>query len=236
MLRKNVVIMVTGGMDSTTLMYWAKQLQGFATEPFQKINLISFDYGQAAFPKQIEMIKFHQETLKLDPVFPIEIKTHPWQAAADNLLTGEAPDENDPLGEWDQLRYQNSFIEGRNTVMVAYALAYASAIGAHELWAGYLYSDKEWENRRTYKLMTGDNSPQFVDGMNMMSQMGFTNQVRFRAPWYEQGFDKKDLHRIGINMFGIDYSKTYSCYYPKACGKCDNCLLRQEILGEEYNV
>lgn len=218
--------MVTGGMDSTTLMYHALSLN----KAVGRIGLVSFDYGQAAFAKQLEMIEAHQKRLDLDRVVPIKVATYPWQLKGKSLLTGVPADEINPLEEWDQLRYEKSFIEGRNMLMVSYALAYASAHGFHEVWAGYLYSELEWEKRRSYKLLTGDNSPQFVDGMNIMAQMGFSRQVRLRALWYEKGLSKQDVYDYGKSAFQIDYSKTYSCYYPEPCGKCDNCLLRAQIL------
>lgn len=116
-------------------------------------------------------------------------------------------------------------------IMMAYAISFCSAHKIDELLTGYLYGKEEWKNRRTYKLMTGDNSPQFVDMLNLMSGVGFSHQVRIRAPFYESSWDKQEVHSIG-EMLGVDFTKTYSCYFTPECGKCDNCLLRKEILGE----
>jgi 7-cyano-7-deazaguanine synthase len=217
-------VMVTGGMDSTALLYFLKE-NGILATP------ITVNYGQVAFNKQVEMLNFHIEKLNLPELVVIDIKYHDWQSKPGLFTPEYTPKENSPLEDWDKLRYKDFFVEGRNLIMVSYAMAYCSAHKIDELLAGYLYGEKEWEKRRTYKLMTGDNSPQFVDMMNLLSNVGFTHQVRFRAPFYEERLSKQDVFKYGKNI-GLDYTKTYSCYFIPACGVCDNCLLRKDILHE----
>ena len=220
MHRPDTAIMVTGGIDSTTLLYTNQDLHP---------TLITVDYGHVAFPKQLEMINQHVKILGLaDPVV-LKIDYKDWQSSPGLFTPGYAPEEEAPLEDWNKLRYNDFFIEGRNMIMVAYVLAYCSAHKIDELLAGYLYGEEEWRNRRSYKLMTGDNSPQFVDSMNLLSGLGLSHQVRFRAPFYEQRLSKKDVIELG-RKWGIDFSLTYSCYFDKPCGKCDNCLLRKKYL------
>lgn len=220
-----VAIMATGGMDSTVLMY---EEVAAGRRPF----ILSMDYGHIAFEKQLEMLKYHINKLKLDDVEILNMMVHSWQAIGMGLFTPNYQShEKDPLNGWDQLRYEETFIEGRNMIMIAYALAFCSAHEIDELLVGYLYGEAEWNNRRTYKLMTGDNSPQFVDMMNLLSTVGLSYQTRIRAPFYERRWDKKKVYDVGITL-GVDFSKTYSCYFVPACGKCDNCLLRKDIIGE----
>jgi len=220
MHRAKKAIMVTGGMDSTTLLYQEKD-----NFPIP----ITVNYGHVAFPKQIEMLDFHLAKLGLkDDLVQIDINFPEWQRRSGLFTPGYSPDENSPLEDWDELRYKNFFIEGRNMIMMAYAIAYCSAHKIDELLTGYLYHETEWEKRRSYKLMTGDNSPQFVDVMNLASMLGFSHQVRVRAPFYEGRLSKKDVFKLGC-VLEIDYSKTHTCYFVPACGKCDNCLLRKEL-------
>lgn len=230
MFKPKTAILVTGGMDSTTLLY-----DFIYSNPDQEPPiLISMDYGQAAFPKQVEMLNIHQTRLQLkNPLVILKHEFPKWQRKEALFDPATAAMEENPLEEWDQLRYERYFIEGRNATMVLAALAYCSAHKIDQLLAGYLYHESEWARRRTYKLMTGDNSPQFVDTMNLLSQVGFSHQVRFRAPFYERYLSKADVAAIGMQRYGIDYAReTHTCYFPVACGKCDNCLLRAEILGE----
>ena len=214
--------MVTGGIDSTVLMY-----DQYDHNP----QLITIDYGQVVFDIQMKMINFHIKILGLRPPEVIKIDYKDWQKTQGLFKENYVPNENNPLGEWDKLRYKDFFVEGRNAIMVLYTLAYCSVHKIDELSAGYLYGEEEWKNRRSYKLMTGDNSPQFVDAINLMAQLGFSHQVRFKAPFYEWRFDKEAVIKLGKSM-GVDFSKTYSCYFSPPCGKCDNCLLRKKYLNE----
>lgn len=224
MAKRTKAVMVTGGMDSTALLHMLSQDD-------RDITLITVDYGQTALQKQIDNIEFHANELGIkNKLVVLTMPIYDWQKKPGLFTEGYTPTEESPLEDWDKLRYENFFVEGRNMLMVSYAMAYCSAHKIDELYAGYLYGDEEWTKRRTIKLLTGDNSPQFVDGMNIMSQMGFSHQVRLKAPFYDMSFNKKDVYEFIGLQFGIDYSKTYSCYFtPEPCGVCDNCLLRKEI-------
>lgn len=212
-------IMCTGGIDSTTLLYLEKE---------KKPIPITIDYGQVVFSKQVETLQYHIKKLNLPSLVVLTINFFDWQKKPGLFLPGYVPTEEAPLEDWDKLRYADFFVEGRNLIMLSYAIAYCSSHKIDELLTGYLYGKEEWENRRSYKLMTGDNSPQFVDTMNLVTNVGFSHQVRIRAPFYESRWDKKDIISIG-KQIGVDYKKTYSCYFDPPCGKCDNCLLRKQL-------
>lgn len=225
MHNRSVAIMATGGIDSTVLMYQA-------VEAGEKPTVVSVDYGHVAFAKQMELLERHTQKLGLAPPQPIRVLFHPWQSTQGLFVPGFRPTENDPLADWDKLRYENFFIEGRNLIMVAYALAWCSAHRIDELRTGYLYAPSEWEHRRSYKLITGDNSPHFVDMVNLLTLTGFSHQVRLRAPFYESRWEKGDTVREGRRL-GINLERdTYSCYFVPPCNVCDNCLLRIAALKE----
>jgi len=212
-------------MDSTVLMY--EQVKRG-----DKPLILTTNYGQDAFSKQVELLTHHAHVLGGLQIDILEMPVFPWQKKGEGLFTpGYVSHEEDPLGDWDKLRYEETFVEGRNMIMIAYALAYCSAHKIDELLVGYLYGKEEWQKRRTYKLMTGDNSPQFVDMMNMLTGVGLSYQTRIRAPFYERHWDKRDVYQFGCTL-DVDFAKTHSCYFVPACGKCDNCLLRKQIIGE----
>jgi len=226
-------IMVTGGMDSTALFYEAVA-KGHSVYP------ITVDYGHTAFAIQEELVRWHitklkQESHRILPLKVIHLTFHNFQRYSPALFDSNYKcDEKDPLNEWDKIRYKKSLVEGRNAIMVLYAMGFCASLELDELWAGYLYSKEEWKRRlSSVKLLTGDNSPQFVDTMNILSLMGFSYQVRFRAPFYERRLSKADVYDTIGKECAIDYSKTHSCYFPTPCHKCDNCLLRNEILLED---
>jgi 7-cyano-7-deazaguanine synthase len=214
-------IIATGGIDSTVLIYKA-------VKEGRKPTVITINYGHVAFKKQEELLNYHIKELNLDPLIIIDIEYKDWQKTAGLFTLGYIPQIEDTN---DSLRYKEFFIEGRNSIMVLYALAYCSKNKIDELQAGYLYSEEEWNNRRTYKLITGDNSPQFVDIINQLSYLGFSYQVRFRAPYYEERMGKEEVIELGKKL-NIDLiNKTYSCYFDIPCQTCDNCQLRKKYLG-----
>ena len=226
-------MLVTGGMDSTALLYEAVLQRGYTVYP------ITVDYGHAAFQKQEVLLRWHIEELRKksrrrQALKVININFHAFQRYSPALFDATYKcNEEDPLNEWDKIRYEKSLVEGRNAIMVLYAMGFCASLKLDELWAGYLYAKVEWERRLTVKLLTGDNSPQFVDTMNILSLMGFSHPVRFRAPFYERRLSKADVYDTIGKDLGVDYSKTHSCYFPIPCHKCDNCLLRDEILLED---
>ena len=225
-------MLVTGGMDSTALMYEAIA-KGLTVYP------ITVDYGHTAFAIQEELVRWHiakltQGSHRIKPLKVINLTFHNFQRYSPALFdTNYKCNEKDPLNEWGKIRYEKSLVEGRNAIMVLYAMGFCASLELDELWAGYLYAKEEWEKRLTVKLLTGDNSPQFVDTMNLLSLMGFSHPVRFRAPFYERRLSKADVYDTIGRECEIDYTKTHSCYFPTPCHKCDNCLLRDEILLEE---
>lgn len=226
MHNRTIAIMATGGIDSTVLLYQA-------VDNGERPRVVTVDYGHTAFSKQKELLEIHTTRLGLDPLVVIPIQYLPWQRQSGLFESVFVPVENNPLADWDKLRYENFFVEGRNLIMVSYALAWCSVNKIDELRTGYLYAPEEWEKRRSYKLITGDNSPHFVDMMNLITLTGFSHQVRIRAPFYEQRWDKNDTVREAKRL-GIDIEQqTHSCYFVPACGVCDNCLLRKAALQNE---
>lgn len=223
MTKQTVAVLATGGIDSTALLYRAVRRDGL------RPTVLTVDYGHRAFARQLELLDLHCNRLGL-PLVTIPVTYQPWQADPGLFADTFAPSETDPLADWDALRYRSFFVEGRNLIMVAYALAWCSAHKVDELWAGYLYAAEEWANRRSYKLVTGDNSPHFVDAVNLLTLVGFSHQVRFRAPFYEERLDKRDTTCVA-RAYGVNVeAETYSCYFVPACGQCDNCLLRRDAL------
>lgn len=220
-------VLATGGMDSTTLLYM------LAREQHRTPTVLTADYGQAAFERQVELLDFHCDLLGLNLV-RLEVPLSEAQTArTPGLLDPEfrGPEQEDVLGDYDKLRYREFFIEGRNLTMMVHALAWCSANKVDELHVGYLMVPDEWARRRDYKLVTGDNSPHFVDLVNVLALTGFSHQVRVRAPFYELRWDKENVVKEGRRL-GVDFHHTHSCYWPEPCGKCDNCLLRAQVLGE----
>jgi len=218
-----IAILCSGGIDSTVLIHEAVK------EEKIRPQLIIIGYEEAAFQTQYEKLKRTANILDLS-IEILNLKYFDWQKKKGLFTPNYIPEEKDPLKNWNELRYENFFIEGRNLIMLAYSIAYCSAHQIDELRVGYIYSPEEWRNRRSYKLITGDNSPHFVDMINLLTLTGFSHQIRVRAPFYERRWGKDDTIKKAIHL-NIDIERdTYSCYFVPACQKCDNCLLRKNSL------
>jgi 7-cyano-7-deazaguanine synthase in queuosine biosynthesis len=217
----SIAIMATGGTDSTLLMYkyaWADPI------------LLSVNYGQTIWDYQKELIEYHREKSNIShELVEIPVTYHDWQKTPGLFQNGFVPDDVNPLESWDDISHKSYFVEGRNSIMLCYALAYCSHFGIDEMLVGYEYETDEWQNIRTTKMVSDDTSPHFLDTMNILAMSGFSRVVRIRAPFYEKRMDKVQImHECVIE--GIDLDKTYSCYFwPGPCGKCDNCLLRNKF-------
>lgn len=222
-------ILATGGMDSTVLLY-------ASVEEGIKPTVITVNYGQTAFNKQLEMLDYHIEKLGLDEPVIIHIDL-PTQQNSPGLfkdkfdLKDDSDVNPDKLFTEKSMRYGEFFVEGRNLIMLSYAMAYCSSNKIDEIQVGYLYGEEEWANRRSYKLITGDNSPHFMDLLNVLCITGFSHQMRIRAPFYEYRIGKPEVVQLGTTL-GVNFKHTHSCYWPEPCGKCDNCLLRAKYLGD----
>lgn len=213
-------IMATGGTESTLLMYEYKHL-----DPV----ILSVNYDQIIWDFQKELVEWHMKELNLSsPFVEIKMTLADWQKTPGLFQENWRPEmEKNPLESWDKPPHHSYFIEGRNAIMLCYALAYCSAHGIDEMLVGYEYEKEEWENIRTTKLISDDTSPHFLDTMNILAISGFTRVVRIRAPFYEQRMDKTAVVKR-CRELGINFDKMYSCYFwPGPCGICDNCLLRK---------
>lgn len=217
-------IMATGGTDSTLLMYELAEKNPI---------IISINYGQIIWEKQRELILYHMKKTKcVDPLVEISMQLFEWQKTPGLFIKNWYPEDKDPLKNWEELPHKSYFIEGRNAIMLCYALAYCAAYKIEELIVGYEYEKEEWKNIRTTKLIADDTSPHFLDTMNILALSGFSNVTRIRAPFYERRMDKKDIIRECLSR-NLDLNKMYSCYFfPGPCGKCDNCLLRNKAIKD----
>jgi 7-cyano-7-deazaguanine synthase in queuosine biosynthesis len=216
-------IMATGGIDSTLLMY----------EPeWKQATIISVNYEQILWKHQKELILHHmQEVGNKQPFIELQMPLFSWQKTPGLFEENWYPETGaDDLESFDNIPHASYFIEGRNAIMLCYALAYCAAHGIDELIVGYEYEKEEWENIRSTKMIADDTSPHFLDTMNILALSGFSKVVRIRAPFYEQRMDKEQIIKKCLE-YGINLDKTYSCYFwPGPCGKCDNCLLKQRAL------
>jgi 7-cyano-7-deazaguanine synthase len=123
-----------------------------------------------------------------------------------------------------------TYVPGRNTIFLSYAMAWAEVVGAEDIFIGV--------NAIDYSGYP-DCRPKFIQAFekmaNLATKAGVEGKIRFRINTPLVHMTKAEIIRRGVEL-GVDYGMTLSCYDPsqegKACGHCDSCILRRKGFQE----
>jgi len=221
MEKKKAVLLLSGGLDSTTLLALASS-EGHA------IHALSFDYGQR---HSIELLSARKIAERYNVLQHLVMKID-MRAFGASALTADIPV---PKGrQLDDLTtgIPVTYVPARNTIFLSYALALSEVVGAPEIFIGV--------NALDYSGCP-DCRPEFVAAFermaNLATRAGVESRnepaVRIRTPLI--GLSKSEIIELGLRL-GVDYSMTTSCYDPtasgEACGTCDACQLRLRGFSE----
>ena len=201
---KDSVIIVSGGLDSITLLYDKASTIALA---------ISFDYGQNHGAKELPFAEYHCHKLGIQNITIPLYFMH--QYFKSSLLDGAAPI---PEGHNEEENMKSTVVPFRNGIMLAIATGIAES---HELKRVYI------ANHGGDHVIYPDCRPEFISAMNGATEAGTFVNVRVEAPY--TNITKSDIVSRGAAL-GIDYSKTWSCYKGSDvhCGKCGTCVERKE--------
>lgn len=205
---KDSVIIVSGGLDSITLLYDKAETIALA---------ISFDYGQNHSKKELPYAEYHCQKLGI-PHITIPL-TFMHQYFKSSLLEGA---EAIPEGHYEEENMKSTVVPFRNGIMLAIATGIAES---HELKRVYI------ANHGGDHTIYPDCRPEFIDAMDKATSAGTFVDVRVEAPY--TNISKADIVRRGTTL-GIDYAKTWSCYKGSEmhCGKCGTCVERKEAFAD----
>lgn len=205
---KDSVIIVSGGLDSITLLYDKAETIALA---------ISFDYGQNHSKKELPYAEYHCQKLGI-PHITIPL-TFMHQYFKSSLLEGA---EAIPEGHYEEENMKSTVVPFRNGIMLAIATGIAES---HELKRVYI------ANHGGDHTIYPDCRPEFIDAMDKAISAGTFVDVRVEAPY--TNISKADIVRRGTAL-GIDYAKTWSCYKGSEmhCGKCGTCVERKEAFAD----
>jgi 7-cyano-7-deazaguanine synthase len=209
---KPAVILLSGGIDSTTTLAIALA-EGYDAYP------LSFDYGQR---HQIETQAARRVADSLGAkehrVATIDLRVFGGSALTDHIDIPKHRSEKE-IGHGIPVTY----VPARNTVFLAYALAWAEVISAADIFLGV--------NAIDYSGYP-DCRPEFIEAFETLANVGTKAGVegrRFQIHTPLIKFSKAEIIRKAVDL-GVDLSLTHSCYDPSpeglACGECDSCLLR----------
>jgi len=205
---KNSAIIVSGGMDSITLLYDHKD----------EIALgISFDYGSNHNAREIPFAEMHCERLGIKHITINLDFMH--QYFKSSLLDGA---EAIPEGHYADDNMKSTVVPFRNGIMLAIAIGIAESNNLDQVFIA---------NHGGDHTIYPDCRPEFINAMDAAATAGTYNNVKVIAPYTK--ITKSDIARIGKRL-GIDYAETWSCYKGGEvhCGKCGTCVERKEALAE----
>lgn len=205
---KKAVVVLSGGMDSTTALYQAKA-DGY------EVYAISFNYGQRHKKELIkareicELNGIEHHVVMLDSITKL---------ISNSSLTN--PDIEVPEGHYAEETMKATVVPNRNMIMASIALGYAVNIKAEKLYLGVHAGDH---------FIYPDCRPEFVNALDLAGLFGNEGfaRVKIHAPFVEIG--KHDIVTIG-NKLEVPYEMTWSCYKGDLlhCGKCGTCVERKE--------
>ncbi|WP_303238545.1 7-cyano-7-deazaguanine synthase QueC [Leyella stercorea] len=205
---KNSAIIVSGGMDSITLLYDHKD----------EIALgISFDYGSNHNAREIPFAKMHCERLGIKHITINLDFMH--QYFKSSLLDGA---EAIPEGHYADDNMKSTVVPFRNGIMLAIAIGIAESNNLDQVFIA---------NHGGDHTIYPDCRPEFINAIDAAATAGTYNNVKVIAPYTK--ITKSDIARIGKRL-DIDYAETWSCYKGGEvhCGKCGTCVERKEALAE----
>ncbi|WP_374323550.1 7-cyano-7-deazaguanine synthase QueC [Aquipseudomonas alcaligenes] len=208
MTDKKAVVLLSGGLDSATILAQAKAA-GFACYS------MSFDYGQRHRAELQAAERVAQQMGVVEhKVIGLNLNGIGGSALTDSsIAVPEAPTEGIPV----------TYVPARNTVFLSLALGWAEVLGASDIFIGV--------NAVDYSGYP-DCRPQFIEAFERVANLATREGVegrgfRIQAPL--QNLSKAQIVQIGV-QHGVDYGLTVSCYQAdddgRACGKCDSCRLR----------
>lgn len=208
------VVLLSGGLDSTTVL-------AFATQEGYSVYALSFDYGQRN--------RFEFEQAKRSAVL-YQVQEHKTltldlRAIGGSSLTSPQPVEKSRSLAEIGVGIPTTYVPMRNTIFLAYALAWAEVLDCHNVFIGVNAVDTSGYP---------DCRAEFIQAMQTAARLGSKIGVEsidgptIHAPL--QRLSKAEIISLGMRL-GVDYALTSSCYDPTSdgipCGACDACTLRR---------
>jgi len=203
---KDSIIILSGGMDSVTLLHQQKKRIALA---------LTFDYGSNHNAHEIKCAVWQCRQLGIEHlVIQLGFMGLYFRSS---LLTGAA---DIPEGNYTDESMKSTVVPFRNGIMLSIATGIAESRGLQ-----YVMMANHSGDHTIYP----DCTKAFADAMSEAMKAGTFNNVEIIAPF--TGISKIDIAKIGKKL-GVDYSHTYSCYKggDKHCGKCGTCVERREAL------
>lgn len=204
--KEKCVVILSGGSDSSTVAYWAKD-QGY------DVQAITFKYGQIA-TKEIEYAIRIADLLDI-PVRSIDLSSLRGIYVGVTSLCDETiqmtPAFSPPI-----------IVPFRNAIFLSVGVAYAVSLGASRIFYGAQGSDEPFYP---------DCTQAFYKSFETAARLGTGKELVIEAPF--SSVPKSAIIREGLRL-GVPFHLTWSCYYnaERHCGVCESCVNRKNAFRE----
>ena len=203
-MNKDSVIILSGGIDSVTLLHYKQDRIALA---------VSFDYGSNHNAREIECARWQCQTLGIEHmVIPLSFMGEYFKSS---LLSGS---DDIPKGDYNLENMKSTVVPFRNGIMLSVACGLAESRGLRHVMMANHSGDHD---------IYPDCRPEFTRAMSDAMQAGTYDSISLIDPFTH--LTKGDIVKIGKKI-GVDYSHTYSCYCGEEthCGECGTCKERKQ--------
>ena len=204
------VILLSGGLDSTTVLAIAK-------EQNYDCYALSFDYGQKQRSELESSIAIAKKSNVIEHrIMKISLNDIGGSALTDKDISVPKFSDSDDI--------PITYVPARNTIFLSFALAWAEVVDCQTIFIGV--------NALDYSGYP-DCRPEFIEAFETMANLATKqsvegDRIKIKTPLINM--TKAEIIKKGLSL-GVDYSETTSCYdansLGEACGECDACVLRK---------
>ena len=217
---KKAIVLLSGGLDSTTALYLAK------SEGFDELYALTFLYGQK-HDKELQSARMIAKKAEVKEHKIVSLLLNQWNGCA---LTD--PDMEVEDGDLHRQDIPATYVPARNMVFLSVAASWADALNITDIFIGV--SEVDYSGYV-------DCREEFVRSMEATINLGTVlgaekkQRIRIHAPFMHM--TKAEEIKLGQKL-GVDYSLTWTCYRggEHPCGVCDSCLLRAKAFAEANEI
>jgi len=210
------VVLLSGGLDSTTVLAMARQ-QGY------RCWCLSFAYGQR---QTVELQRARENATRYGAERHLVLEVGLGQIGGSALTAAIEVPKDTAVCQGGGQEIPVTYVPGRNTIFLSYAMAWAEVLGAWDVFIGV--------NAMDYSGYP-DCRPEYLQAFgqlaNLATRAGVSGEGKFTIHAPLLHLTKGEIILAGTAL-GVDYHNTHSCYDPDpqglACGHCDACQLRRK--------
>lgn len=207
---KRSVVLLSSGLDSTVNLYEARTRS-------EVVAAITFNYGQRAAEREIEMARAHTALLKIPhivvevPFFKEFTKTSLINRANDVPTDSEVSIDD---RETSIKTAERVWVPNRNGILLNIGAGYAEGLGADWLIPGF-----NIEEGATFP----DNTEDYLRALTQAFSFSTANHVE--AVCFTTALDKTAIVKRGVEL-GVRFEYVWPCYFgnQNLCGECESCL------------